>query len=102
MSCCTSSGVLQQGLLCQDCFADSPDATSIHVGGVTKAGSGITKAGSGMPTSKQLSLEDFLQMGVQHGGDYFQLAGGLDACQCGSVKDVTYKVSFTNPTTCAV
>ena len=90
-------------------LADSPEAPSVQAGGitkagsgVTKAGSGVTKAGSGMPTSKQLSREDFLQMGVRHGGDYFQLARGLDACQCGSVKDITYKVSHTNATTCAM
>lgn len=46
---------------------------------------------------KPPSKEEFLQMGVQHGGEYNQLARGLQVCKEGTTKDTIYKVG---PSTC--
>ena len=44
---------------------------------------------------KPPSKEEFLQMGVQHGGAYNQLARGLQVCKEGTTKDTIYKVGAT-------
>lgn len=38
------------------------------------------------------SKEEFLQFGVDHGGDRETLARGLNACRERTIKDITYKV----------
>ena len=48
--------------------------------------------GEGGATSAAPTKEEFLQYGVENGGDRSTLAQGLSTCKHGSVKDVTYKV----------
>ena len=49
-------------------------------------------AGEGALGPAAPSKEEFLQYGVENGGDRATLAVGLSSCRDGSVKDTTYKV----------
>lgn len=49
-------------------------------------------AGEGTLGPAAPSKDEFLQYGVENGGDLSTLAVGLSSCRDGSVKDVTYKV----------
>lgn len=59
--------------------------TPCHPGTLNCAGEGAL--GPAAP-----SKEEFLQYGVENGGDRAALAVGLSSCRHGSVKDTTYKV----------
>ena len=48
--------------------------------------------GEGGLTAAPPSKHEFLQYGVDNGGDRNTLAQGLGSCRDGSVKDITYKV----------
>ena len=51
-----------------------------------------SRAGEDEQGIKRPSREEFLQMGVQHGGDYSLLNRGLQNCRSGTIKDFTYRV----------
>lgn len=51
------------------------------------AGEGEGALAPGAPTK-----EEFLQYGVENGGDRSTLEQGFTSCRRGSVKDITYKV----------
>ena len=52
----------------------------------------LLDTGGGPLTKTAPSKEEFLQYGVDHGGDRGALALGFNHCRDGSVKDITYKV----------
>ena len=54
-------------------------------------------AGDVGPTPTAPSKEEFLQFGVDHGGDRETLARGLNTGREGTIKDITYKVPALIP-----
>ena len=49
-------------------------------------------AGAAPSEANAPSKEEFLQFGVEHGGDHDVLAAGLKSCREGTIKEITYKV----------
>lgn len=59
----------------------------------------LQHAGDVGPTPTAPSKEEFLQFGVDHGGDRETLARGLNTGREGTIKDITYKVPAIVPCT---
>ena len=49
-------------------------------------------AGAASSEATAPSKEEFLQFGVEHGGNLDVLARGLNSCREGTIKEITYKV----------